>query len=366
MKKNNDYDINEEQFEEEFFEDDNKNFKLKVFILFGVLFLVVLILIIVLLVVRKPDENTELQDNIVEYSKLNISTPEPIPTPEIVEPTSTPEKMIIDRDDDEETETPAPTASPETSPAAVVTPAPQGPFMEVKSTQAKKIKKTSYDIKRNLSEMEGFFDSNNLQALDDLAHLDRYVAMSLNLDYESCEYAYYGDTNSEGKPHGKGIAVYADNQYYCGQWVNGKREGAGVWFHYHIHFEKNYQDPVIFHSFVGNFKNDLPDGHGQDHYEYDLIRMVPGKNYFANVIGDFSKGYINGELYVTTQNKENNWMEFTGNAKEGSFESLGTNSDPKAQIPVLMDTHNPDNYYWLYVYENRNIGVDSYISVNKK
>lgn len=362
MKSNKDYDRNDEEFEDEFFDDDNKNLKLKVLILFGVLFLVVLVLIIVLLFMNKSDDESDLQNNIVEYSQQEIATAEPIPTPEIIEePTATPEEKVIDR---EEEETPEPEITPALTPVA--SPTPNAPFMEVNSKEAKKIKKTSYDIKRNLSELEGYFDANNLEAMNDLAHLDRYVAMSLNLDYGSCEYAYYGDTNAEGKPHGKGIAVYADNQYYSGQWVNGKREGAGVWVHYHIHFEKNYQDPVIFHEFIGNFKNDLPDGHGQDHYEYDTIRMQPGKSYFSNVIGDYSKGYVNGEMYVTTQNKENNWMEFTGTAKAGSFESLGANSDPKAQIPVLMDTHNPDNYYWLYGYENKNIGVDSYISTNKK
>lgn len=356
-------DINEEeQFEEEYFKEDGGSLKLRLIILFGILFAFIIILVVIFMLTRKPKEETGIQNDILEYSSESTSVVESIPTPEPIEDTAKAKpNQIIDRNDEASTPSPSPEITPKPMPTAT----PEGPYMEINSAKARKLKKSSYDTKRNLSELESYFVVNDLHAMDDLAHLDRYIAMSLNLDYKSGEYAYYGDTNSAGQPHGKGIAVYADNQYYCGEWVNGRREGAGVWVHYHIHLEDNYTDPIVFHEFIGNFKNDLPDGHGQDHYEYDLIRMIDGKKYFTNIIGNFTKGLIDGEIYITTQNKADEWQEFEGTAQAGSFIPLSENDDPKATLPVLMNTHNPDEYIWLSREENRNIGVISYISNSK-
>ena len=256
----------EEAFEEAYF-TEKKPSKMSIIIPLVAILIVAILLGALLLFTKFGNKNDKnVDDKIVEYAEATSS-------PEV---DSSVESDIVSR---EETPSEEPEVSSEPSPSPIVEELPPiespSPIMEVEVKDYTKIK---YDIKQNLSEMEGFFNENNLQALSDLAHLDRFIAMSYAYRNTS-EYAYFGDVNSDGKPHGKGVAVYADNQYYCGDWVNGKREGAGVWIHYHIHLTPNSNDPVTFHEYLGEFKNDLPDGQGQDHYEYDNSMLI--KNIFV-------------------------------------------------------------------------------------
>lgn len=88
-----------------------------------------------------------------------------------------------------------------------------------------------YDTQEQLKEMMSYWADNNQSALDDLSSLDRYKAMSAGI--KDGESSYYGDTDLSGAPNGTGIAVYSDNAYYYGEFLNGKRSGEGTWLHYH-------------------------------------------------------------------------------------------------------------------------------------
>ena len=76
--------------------------------------------------------------------------------------------------------------------------------------------KVTFDKDEQLKEMMTYWADNNQKALDDLAGLERFMAMSWRLRGTK-DFYYYGDLDGNGRPNGTGIAVYADNQYYYGQ-----------------------------------------------------------------------------------------------------------------------------------------------------
>lgn len=349
MSKNN---RENDNFEEEFFKDDSvKNTKIAIVAACVVGFIVLLVICFFLIgndkkTDEKPDET---------ISKYNEIESEPIPTEN---------NNVISREEKEEpTLTPLPSPSPtpideDTNEEAVTN---DGPVMELNVNNYSKIK---FDTKSNLKEMEGYFDSNNLSALSDLAHLDRFIAMSYALR-NTTDYYYYGDVNSNGEPDGKGIAVYADNQYYSGEWSNGVRQGKGVWVHYHIHLSKNLTDPITFHQFIGQFSNDLPNGEGQDHYEYDPNLLTGTDRYITNYMSNYKDGLIDGYVYCTTTTKSGSYDDFEGNAENGSFIYVSESRDSKKAGPVMTNRENPDDYYWMTPKTNTNVGVKNYISSKK-
>ena len=80
-----------------------------------------------------------------------------------------------------------------------------------------------------LNEALPYFADNNQDAIWDLAHLKRYVKLSAQLEGTG-QYYYMGDVNANGRPEGKGLAIYEKNSYYYGGWSDGSRSGEGMWF----------------------------------------------------------------------------------------------------------------------------------------
>lgn len=336
---------------------------------------------------NKEEADKDAVDRVIlDYAQSVVTVPE-------IETGSEP--VIISREEyekenekaqvTEETQAPTPTPEPVSSPknTAVSDPYPyegirqpvngdglekaklldfNAPVMELNINNYKNVK---FDSGRNLQEMEGYFKEGNQAALDDLAHLDRYIAMSFSLRGTE-EYIYFGDTNSAGLPHGTGIAVYADNQYYYGEWVNGKREGFGWWEHFHIHLTKNHNDMITFHQYKGDFKDDLPNGSGQDHYEYDVSKVLDNSKTITNYLCNYVDGRVDGEVFCTVINKKNEVFQYQGNAVSGTFEYIYSTKDSNKRGPVLYAVENPEDCIWLSEKENRDIGVVGYISKYKK
>lgn len=336
-----------DKFEDDFFEEDNKkDVVIKVVIAVAAMLIILIALIISLVVGKKNKETASVQADIVDYSLIE----EPI-----VESVEETDSTVIDRNEPQTLPTMEPTPTPEVLPS----PTPAGPVMEEKGK--KDYSKIKFDTKRNLMEMESYFADGNDQAVWDLSHLDRYIAMSYSFR-NTKDYGYYGDVDSDGLPNGTGIAVYADNQYYYGDWVHGKREGGGTWIHYHIHNVDNIKDEISFMEYIGSFVGDLPNGQGQVHYSYNTENLTPDEIYIANYICKFKDGYIDGDVYCTSTNYISQEAEWQGKAQKGSFEYISESRDDNKRGPVLMNIANPDWCYFLNARENRNIGVGPYIS----
>ncbi len=172
-----------------------------------------------------------------------------------------------------------------------------------------------------LKEAYPYFEANNQDAIWDLAHLKRYVKLSRGL-LGTGEYYYQGDVDSEGRPNGTGLAIYEKNSYYFGEWSHGLRSGRGSWFRFYIG-QKNKQNAMgiyASHSYSGEWKNDLPNGGGAEHFEVDISKIEDAKKQIIqNVIGNFTDGLYDGDLYANTVNHIGTVHEWNGIAKNGIF-----------------------------------------------
>ncbi len=238
------------------------------------------------------------------------------------------------------------------------------PYKEIMQPGEKDYSQISFQAEEQLKEMMGYWSVNNQKALRDLAYLDRFKAMSLKLS-GTTDFYYAGETNAEGKPHGTGIAVYADNQYYYGEWQNGLRNGNGTWMHYHIHETPDKTDLYTYHQYTGSWKNDLPDGEGSEHYDYNMELLQENTGYNNNLIGSYAKGLIHGEFYITNIYRDEEVFEWYATAENGSWVYKSENRDEKGRGPVQVEDRNPDNYIWMHPKDNKNIGVSCLLSSQK-
>lgn len=238
------------------------------------------------------------------------------------------------------------------------------PSVGVMETGKKDYSKVKFDKEAQLKEMMAYWADNNQRALDDLANLERFIAMSWQLK-GSADFYYYGEKNVNGQPEGKGIAVYADNQYYYGDWKDGARSGNGTWIHYHIHQTEEVKDICLYHQYSGGWADDLPDGEGAEHYDYNLSLLEERTGYDANRIGSYSRGLVNGEFYITNIYSDESTKEWNAKAEQGSWIYQNENKDPKGNRTVYIEINDPENYIWMHPKKNINIGVPCFISKNK-
>lgn len=332
--------------------DEEASDKVKILIKVIPIVLIIVILGVSLLVSsiknKKEEANAEdLQESIMNYADSNLSGND---TDEINQAAKESEKPSA---------TAAATAVPEEKTGP--TPTPQKEIMDSKKVDYSKV---TFHKEEQLAEMMSYWADNNQKALDDLVHLERFLAMSWKLSGTK-DFYYYGDTDGNGQPNGTGIAVYADNQYYYGEWRNGVRSGNGTWMHYHIHTTANKNDLYTYHQYTGSWKNDLPDGEGSEHYDYMVEMLKENVGYNNNLIGSYSKGLINGEFYLTNIYSDKNTKEWYATAENGSWVYQNENKDSKGRRPVQVEDRNDENFIWLLPRDNINIGVPCLISKNK-
>ncbi len=222
-----------------------------------------------------------------------------------------------------------------------------------------KYKSVKYNANAQLKEMYTYWSDGNTDAVRDLAHLGRFEAMSYTLK-GTRDYYYYGDKDSSGKPNGKGLAVYADSQYYFGSWTNGVRSGEGTW----ICFYPKYSDNVVTeHLYTGGWSGDLPDGQGQEHLDYNTDRMAENEIYLQNAIGGFSKGLYNGDMYLITLDSDEDTTEWTGRCDKGAFEQIPYAAiDSYGLLPVMNERENSENHLYISDKKNNGNGVKNMIT----
>lgn len=178
----------------------------------------------------------------------------------------------------------------------------------------------AYSKEYILNEALPYFADNNQDAIWDLAHLKRYVKLSEGLKGTG-QYYYNGDVNSDGKPDGQGLAIYENNSYYYGGWSDGVRNGNGTWFRFYIGRKNktNAMGKYTAHSYSGEWANDLPNGQGAEHYEVDISKLQVRERILQNVVGNFTEGLYDGELYMNTVDYTGNVEEWSGVTEKGVF-----------------------------------------------
>ena len=220
-------------------------------------------------------------------------------------------------------------------------------------------KNVKYNTDAQLKEMYTYWSDGNTDAVRDLAHLERFEAMSYTLKGTK-DYYYYGDKDSSGRPNGKGLAVYADSQYYFGSWKDGIRSGEGTW----ICFYPEYSDNVVTeHLYTGGWSGDFPDGEGQEHLDYKTDRMAENEIYLQNAIGGFSKGLYNGDMYIITIGSDEDTTEWTGKCDKGAYEQIPYAAiDSYGLLPVMNERENSENHLYISDKKNNGNGVKNMIT----
>lgn len=223
---------------------------------------------------------------------------------------------------------------------------------------AEGVNKTNEEM---LMEMSAYWEEGNQKAVDDLANLAWFMKMSDSIRDEDTFY-YYGERNAAGQPEGTGIACYADNAYYYGQWVGGKREGTGKWIRYYVYYDNDVTSDRAYtvHMYMGEWANDMPNGEGQEHYDLDMSKAARNDRYLQNVIGTFKDGLYSGEMYLTTLDPNGKQEEWNGLAEEGIWSPYGAATNKK-EVPVCRDTTNDDNYLWIMVKNNKDRGIEELV-----
>lgn len=221
------------------------------------------------------------------------------------------------------------------------------------------------DLPRQMSEMKGYWEARNMEAVEDLAYLPRYRAASEKLS-GTTKYYYFGDTDNNNRPNGMGLAMYTDNQYYYGEWKDGVRSGNGMWIKFYVYDEnaKAKDSRYLQHSYSGMWSNDLPNGDGAEHYDFIDENLESNVGYNRNFIGNFKNGFYDGEIYITNYYKDGNSKEWSGTAVNGVWRPMGE-KDKTGQYPVIVELTNQENYQWMKASENKNNGVDGLISAAK-
>lgn len=179
----------------------------------------------------------------------------------------------------------------------------------------------SYTKEYILKEALPYFADNNQDAIWDLAHLKRYVKLSKELEGTG-KYYYSGDTDANGVPNGTGLAIYENNSYYYGGWVNGVRSGEGRWFRFYImqKDKNNAMGKYMAHSYSGTWADDLPNGEGSEHYDVDIARLSMRERIIQNVVGTFKNGLYDGDLFANTVDNNGTQDEWHGHAQNGVFD----------------------------------------------
>lgn len=286
-------------------------------VLLGII-VVLLVCIIVMLILMpsrrqndQADSGAVLNQSITEYAQeqkmqddMRVDT-----VSDAIVVTPSKEQEVSDEDDKENTEDAKaePTAEDDDKTAIVV---------DVEDEND-----VSYTKEYILNEALPYFADNNQDAIWDLAHLKRYVKLSKELE-DTNSYYYQGDVDSEGKPDGVGLAIYEQNSYYYGEWSHGVRSGRGTWFRFYIQQKdkNNAMGKYMAHSYSGTWANNLPNGLGAEHYEVDISKLPAHDRILQNVIGNFTDGLYDGELYANTVDYTGNVEEWEGVASKGVFE----------------------------------------------
>ncbi|MBQ9613765.1 MAG: hypothetical protein IJV14_14445 [Lachnospiraceae bacterium] len=247
-------------------------------------------------------------------------------------------------------------------------------FIENKKTTEPRLKwkddsfpDSEEDVQQILADLMRYWDSYNMDAVDYLVRMEKYRYLSQLLAGTN-EYFYCGETNEKGDPHGKGIAVYAGNQYYFGHFKDGLRSGDGTWYQV---FERggdyckaNYG--IYLHSYAGQWENDLPNGSGQEHISLDQEYLT--KRICTNVIGTFKDGYYDGEEIVTSLDENNNFINWKGTAIKGAWAPVSAtmirNAEGQTEFAALQSYDNPNDYFWMLQKENSGQGITGLVPVN--
>ena len=286
-------------------------------VLLGIIAVLLIFILVLLTIVvssrknRQEETDSDLQQTITDYAKEQQEMEEQVLSEEEKKPAveqTVPEETEEEEEEESEPEEEEEPVSADNEKTAIVV------DVEDENDEA-------YTKEFILKEAYPYFADNKQDAIWDLAHLKRYVKLSKGLEGTG-DYYYQGDVDGEGKPHGKGLAIYEKNSYDFGDWSHGVRSGKGTWFRFYIN-QKNKNNAMgvyMSHIYSGDWADNLPNGEGAEHYDVDISKLTSTKGrMLQNVVGPFKNGLYNGDMYANTVDYIGTVQEWDGIAQEGVF-----------------------------------------------
>ena len=250
-------------------------------------------------------------------------------------------------------------------------------FIEKKRVGEKKITASDssfptseQDVQTILGNLASFWEAYNMEAVDYLIRMDKYRYLSQLLEGTN-EYFYFGETGKDGEPNGRGLACYANNQYYYGDFKDGLRSGNGYWYQIFVRGGAYCRENngIYSHTYHGEWAEDYPNGNGQEHLDIDPQYLQ--ERIATNVIGSFKNGYYHGDEIVTTLTPgDTNLLNWRGTAVEGEWIAAGGNYGMLpdgtilniAALETAEDVNEvPDRYFWMLAKENIGQGITGLI-----
>ncbi|MCR4650514.1 MAG: hypothetical protein K5662_02035 [Lachnospiraceae bacterium] len=214
-----------------------------------------------------------------------------------------------------------------------------------------------------LPELYSYWDSYSLDAVNEIIRLERFRVITDALAGTD-DFYYYGDTGRDGRPEGRGLAVYANNTYYFGSWDKGKRDGDGMWLRI---FPNN--DGIVggvrgveSHMYNGSWAGDYPNGRGQENIIYSDKSSIEQEYVIQNAIGEFKNGYYNGDMYLQMLYNGSVSIDWYGTCDKGTFLYISEKENSMGKRPVMVagegqETIEEDNCFWMLPADNSDHGV---------
>ncbi len=321
-------------------------------IIIGLAALIVLCIIAIVLIIKRESGDDKVKDNVASVEEIAIEAEEAEAAEDEPLLASMPEELNNLGITEEESQT-------EIEKGEIISTTKVGEAASFHTEP--KLKEYKGEEMWQLEEIFHYWMDYKLEAVDDLIHLPRVRTITNELK-GSNDFYYYGHKDSKGNPSGSGLAVYADNTYYCGEWKDGKRHGKGMWWK--IFPDKtgtvNGVPGVTAHSYNGTWANDYPNGEGQEHFDYDYS-LIEGDYVITNVIGNFKDGYYDGELYIMTEQGENSNIDWEAEAERGVYKHCSPTPNVLGKFQVwermtMTDDEN-ENYRLMYDKDNKGFGI---------
>lgn len=136
------------------------------------------------------------------------------------------------------------------------------------------------------------------------------------------------------------------------------RSGDGRWWRFYIDdigaktTKKKFQS----HSYSGAWSNDLPNGQGSEHYDVDISQLSSKDRVIQNVVGNFTNGLYDGEMYANTIDYTGNVEEWGGTAHQGVLD-LWRDMSSIGECSVWQNKQDNDLYLDIDKSENKNQGM---------
>lgn len=333
---------------------DDKNRLFMIEAIAGIVLLIVLIVIAIVLLVKKDSKKEEMTSQSSYEESANINTDE-IVTDDYGKTDTNPNLDIAKEDSKSDSEDTKPLDLTESNKKESVT----GELSQT-YVAGKMLEYTADDYQ--LPEIYAYWDEYQLDAVEDLIRLERVRTISAALK-GSNDFYYYGNTNAKGQADGTGLAVYANDTYYFGEWSNGQRHGKGMWLRIFPDAPGivNGVKGVTEHQYSGMWSDDYPNGEGQEHFDFESIE-TKNEYVISNAIGIFKNGYYNGDMYLMTIDSNMNTTDWYGSAQMGSFKALNSKKNNLGKYPIWeigdgFSTDEQDGCRWILAKDNVDYGI---------